>query len=373
MMVLREMCSPQRCWIWRCLSTQHQTQKASKPFPIPEQHVRYLTRQFLGHVHIESDGAMVLNDECLPAEIGRHHHTPMAEFNMLPAAGMNDDGAANAADSTTATHEEPLTPYFHLNQGQGGIFTLPFYNHNGVEVDHIGTHSCWTCVCVYVRLDDKRCFAAHIDGHTRSYYADLEWIPKSERQRSLLKAHIAAELQQALPSPFHNKSEAEKQEMKNSVVIVCPRMTVAHPDNGEEVEGTGAATIEALREHFELPSRTEDLAHGFVVNHATEEVTKLLWDPNSAPTPESLLSLDRALSKSGDNRTAAEQAVIENYPLMLPPEDAGFFEVPGRPWTAVYDGDRRDWRRMRSLDFRPFTPFQTDADGVQAGMRALEQ
>lgn len=258
--------------------------------------------------------------------------------------------------------KKQLLPYFHLSQGQGGIFTLPFYGREGVNVDCIGTHSCWTCVCVYVRLDDERCFVAHIDGHTRSIFDDLEWVPEGQQQRISLKLHMAEEFKKALPEPFKDLSQAEKEALQKSIVIVCPRMKVAHPDDGIEVEATGAVIVQAFREHLEIspPAEPEDLAHGFVVNHKTQVVTKLVWDQAAQPTAEVFLATDRAMNRLPNHRTAAEHDLVKNHPLMQPPEVKGFFEVPGRPWTVIYDHDMLGWRRMGLLDFHPFIPLPYD-------------
>jgi hypothetical protein len=63
---------------------------------------------------------------------------------------------------------------------------------------------------------------------------EYEWITEGEEQRVSLEAFVAAELQNRLPEPFKNKSAAEKEEIQNSIVIVCPRRKVAEPNTGEE-------------------------------------------------------------------------------------------------------------------------------------------
>lgn len=272
------------------------------------------------------------------------------------------DQNAAAAPTTAVYGKEELQPFFHISQGQGGIFTLPFYNHDGVGIEHIGTHSCWTCVCIYVRLDEKRCFVAHIDGHTRSIYEDVEWIPENKQQRSSLKAHIADVFEKVLPDPYKNMTQAEKDEMKKSIVIVCPRMQLSHPDDGIPADASGGVIVQALREHFEIPppDGPEKLAHGFVINHKTQEVTFLGWDQVVQPTAKLFLATDRAMNRAPDWRTDEEEELVKNHPLMLPPEAKGFFEVPGRTWTVVYDHDLLDWRQMRLPDFRPFIPLPHD-------------
>lgn len=271
---------------------------------------------------------------------------------------MEDPPHASASAIKVADDEEQHIPYFHLSQGQGGIYTLPFYNHNGVEVECIGTHSCWTCVCVYVRLDAKSCFAAHIDGHTRAMRPEYEWITEGEEQRVSLEAFVAAELQNRLPEPFKNKSAAEEEEIQNSIVIVCPRRKVAEPKTGEEVDATGSAIISTIREHFGLSptSEPQELAHGFVVNHKTQKVDRLVWDEVFQPTTSTFLDLERAYSTPEAKRTVEDLHLIEDHPVMLPPESKGFFEVPGRAWTLVYDYETDDWRKMKLVDFSPFYP-----------------
>lgn len=148
---------------------------------------------------------------------------------------------------------------------------------------------------------------------------------------------MAERFSKVLPHPFTNKSEAEKDEIKKSIVILCPRMKMAHPFTGLEIEANGAAIIEAFREHFELsePFQPKDLAHGFVVNRKTQVVTKLAFDSTTEPTMELLHDLDRVKSKVVSNQTDADRVLLRNAPRMLPPEDKGFFGVPGQSWTMV--------------------------------------
>lgn len=95
------------------------------------------------------------------------------------------------------------------------------------------------------------------------------------------------------------------------------------------------------------------LLDGFIVNHKTGVLSMLGWDQKVQPTTDMLLEVERAYQAPKFTRTKLQKALIDSSPKMLPPDSAGFFEVPGRQWTLVYDTKMNDFRKMKSDDFNP--------------------
>ena len=248
--------------------------------------------------------------------------------------------------------------YLYLQQGVGGIYTLPMEAKcPATEMMHRTTAVCttglMTCVGVYVPIDDTRCFAAHFDGSVllpgdrdiRTWQLPLDLV-------SSFKDIIRSSLDQSFAGM---QEELEKirasEDLKDSVVVVCPWQVVG----GQKA--TGFYIIEVLCEYFQL-SRAKlatkfGAQHGFIVNHRTKEVQLVGWT-RPGPTErdfDEIAWIANNCSKPtwGENFRSVFRATWEyvfpdalGWEMLLPGGKDG---RGGDSWLFEFDGDKGVWTR----------------------------
>ncbi|KJY02413.1 hypothetical protein TI39_contig53g00003 [Zymoseptoria brevis] len=170
-------------------------------------------------------------------------------------------------------------PYLHLDQGQGGLHTFPYdakdITNQVSELHWIGTHGCFTCVCLYIPIGEGQCFTAHIDAHND--YRDIrEWITETDQEAESLKAYVKERLTAALP--FLANGEYANNQLRSEAIILCPRREI-YSLGGVKKHSTGWAVVEAVREFFRLEpgSHPTEFAQGFIVNALTHRKQMLRW------------------------------------------------------------------------------------------------
>lgn len=222
----------------------------------------------------------------------------------------------------------PLLPYLHLAQGQGGLFELPFSDVKQ-KTTRIGTHSCVTCVCVYIPISNTKCFAAHIDSHvfrvddlTDRASFDAKWIP-TNAQGEALTAFVAKTLHDRVPD-LANASRASRES-----IVICPCRTMDY--NGLTRRTTGSYIVEAVNEYFHLHDQRTDAvsrtAHGFVVDIASG---KTYFLKVTTASEEQLRRFDMLSSIPDADRANADVQAIEALTTSIKPEEVrekGFGEV----------------------------------------------
>ncbi|CZT19207.1 uncharacterized protein RCC_05053 [Ramularia collo-cygni] len=174
-----------------------------------------------------------------------------------------------------------MIEHLHLRQGQGGCFKAPFLNFTP-PLTRIGTHSCRTCVCVYIPLSDKKCFIAHIDAHVtfeqneKGEARESDWLPSKEVQGPALKEFTKKILEERVPELANGDYGAKAG--KVGAVVICPyRQT---HQGGVAKYTTGHYIVEAVNEFFNLTHSgggdvTAAAAHGFVVDVYENKLTLL--------------------------------------------------------------------------------------------------
>ncbi|EME39551.1 hypothetical protein DOTSEDRAFT_83248 [Dothistroma septosporum NZE10] len=149
-------------------------------------------------------------------------------------------------NSQRAEPDRKHTPYYHLREGEGGMYTFPKQIQNirdaYEEVNAIGTHGCRTCACVYVPLTPTMCFAAHIKAWTSVHGQDGRdtWCPGPEKGEALTQ-RIVEKLQD---SEYANE------------------------------KATGTYILDGVQQFFKLEEEVrqfdlaeDERAHGFGVDH----------------------------------------------------------------------------------------------------------
>lgn len=162
--------------------------------------------------------------------------------------------------------------YWHIDQSQGNVHTLPWMMDTGQVVNALGSTGCRTCVCVFVELSQTTCFAAHISAidhvaditasrrrpvtaeqRTRDNRARI--VPDQSKGQKLVEIVVEGLCNNALLSNrvaggrFNGKVER--------ALVVCPMKIWG----GER--GTGSFIIEALEQFFGVRMECEP-GHGFI-------------------------------------------------------------------------------------------------------------
>lgn len=160
-------------------------------------------------------------------------------------------------------------------QGSGGTYTFTDDN-----AQYIGTSGCLTCVGIYFVIDDRRCFAAHVNADTVTKSGG--W---SRTTSANTRDKIKAEVKQRLNNE-QAKSEwgPVSQTMRDSLIMVCSRCEETWPLVGDAV---AAAVQEWLGiEEMISPHRMES----FIVRHPNGDLR--LFDEE--PSNRRWLMLDEA-------------------------------------------------------------------------------
>ena len=172
-----------------------------------------------------------------------------------------------------ATSTTPLIPYYHLPEGAGSIYTFPFQFSTGTALERlwhgrtnfqhtvhaIGTHGCKFCAGVYIRLNGKECFAAHLKAYIhleRWEKGESAWIPTAE-QGERLRTMVAAELREYLALQGCDLGHVDR----GRSFVVCPDAVY------QGKRSTGFYLCQGLRDVFGDLRDTGMAAHGYVVDH----------------------------------------------------------------------------------------------------------
>jgi hypothetical protein len=219
--------------------------------------------------------------------------------------------------------------FLWLDQSQGGIFKLPFCNSSGVQTNCIGTYNCWNCVCVYIPIDEKTCFTAHIDAWTCPAPPNRDgrdMIPPKGSEDSLkhaVKEMLKKEISAHLPSGKLDDNMSER------AIILNMRPTLAF--YGVSTRTTGYYIAEAIAVFFDLKGNSEDqLALGFAVNHATAEAEYFRWKGNgNAPTARCYDRMDEYRKRHGEE---SDEAISERTNRQYPDEKRKVHSARSKNW-----------------------------------------
>ncbi|KAI7552135.1 hypothetical protein KC331_g2093 [Hortaea werneckii] len=142
-------------------------------------------------------------------------------------------------------------------QGSGGTYT---FTDNSVQ--HIGTSGCLTCVGIYFIIDDRRCFAAHVNADTVTKSGG--WARgTSANTRDKIKVEVKQRLD---TEQAQSEWGPVSQTMRESLVMVCSRCEEALPLVGDAV---AAAVQEWLGiEEMIAPHRKEN----FIIRHPNQDL-----------------------------------------------------------------------------------------------------
>ncbi|KAK4549486.1 hypothetical protein LTR36_006483 [Oleoguttula mirabilis] len=195
-----------------------------------------------------------------------------------------------------------------VDESRGGTFSFrnPDSAKSGAEdpelIQYIGTSGVKTCVGVYFKLSDDRCFLAHINGVIRDKEDDnraTRVCPSDadgEAIKNIVKEKLEAEAQQ---------EQWDKPDMiiRESLLMVCPEPETyaIFTELGDgPTKQTGWWVAEGIREFLNLPDAPLMMKAGFVVGHRDGH--------------RQLLTHDSVAASSGVD----------------PPELAGYEKVPER-------------------------------------------
>ncbi|KAK5126486.1 hypothetical protein LTR85_010722 [Meristemomyces frigidus] len=155
----------------------------------------------------------------------------------------------------TGLGEDDVDPiaYRYIPEGSGGTYTF-----TQETTPYIGTSKCQTCVGVYFAIDDKICFAAHInvdttgrDGHTQ-YIVNNKTAAKIKNE---IVSRLKQEQQTSQWGPVSDK-------MRTSLIMVCPKLEMGFSDM------VGSAVSNGLQEWLQVASlQRPRAAGGFVIQH----------------------------------------------------------------------------------------------------------
>lgn len=245
----------------------------------------------------------------------------------------------------------------YLRQGVGGIYSFPQdlpkdeYHKTVQKTRSICTTGCLTCVGVYIPIDDKRCFAAHIDG---SIYKPLKNRDSSVWQiTDDLAVSFRETVRTALDQTFQGMQQEvatiqQRQDLKDRAVVIC-----TWPAVGQQT-GPGFHIIDVLCDYFHL-DKTKlakyGAHHGFIVNHASKKPssTKLVGWTRPGPSERVLDGISQIADNCakpiwGDNFRSVFHTT---YEYVMPPA-LGWMprvvdEEEEKPWLFEYDHNKGSW------------------------------
>lgn len=246
----------------------------------------------------------------------------------------------------------PNRSCLYAERGAGGIYSFPVNLPSEDEHDEpcktttISTTGCTTCVGVYIPIDAKRCFAAHIDG---SVYRLLQ----KDRDITVwqIQDDIAASFRTSVRDLLDRTCQGMEKEVQNipktlkeKAVIVC-----CWPVVGQQ-KGPGFHITEVLCELFNLDKATVTSKyvahHGFIVDHISHNVQLLGWT-RPGPTKEVLDQIAKIADKCvkpiwGDNFRSVFRTTYEYVmPWTLGWETRRPEKESEKPWFFEYDGEMR--------------------------------
>ncbi|KAF7187936.1 hypothetical protein HII31_10836 [Pseudocercospora fuligena] len=245
----------------------------------------------------------------------------------------------------------------YLQQGQGGLFTLPIKCETKeghiFNTTKIGTHGCITCVGVYIPIDDKRCFAAHLDGRLelpgRMTEVDMFQVP-NDFEISCRNAVRWCLDRTFEDTPQDVETIRTRQDLKDRAIIICPWQVVG----GQKA--TGHHFVKALCDFFLLDEAkvvNKQVSHGFIVDHtdkSTQGTQFLGWNrPGPSESDfDNMVKIARQMTKSTfDENWRKVLRVTWNYVM---PWDLGLRiglqkdGSDGLPWQITGYADRK-WTR----------------------------
>lgn len=180
--------------------------------------------------------------------------------------------------------------YLHIDQGQGGVYTLPTTTRDADGQEHqvsaIGTSHCYTCVGVYIRLNDAgtRCFVAHISADLGDAYLtctdDHSKVYLDAMQAKALVSRVKTKLDDVpqLRGWVKNTDAATK---ARNVFLISPK--------SEDPTGTpltGRYIVGAIQMFVGLDQSVPDRAHGFCIEQdGTRTRANFTWNGVSDTSP----------------------------------------------------------------------------------------
>ncbi|KJX95952.1 hypothetical protein TI39_contig852g00001, partial [Zymoseptoria brevis] len=237
----------------------------------------------------------------------------------------------------------------YMPQGRGGIFTVPMNlagkSSTSDDVTSICTTGCSTCVGVYIPIDEKRFFAAHIDGAIRDPNAGQNRRMVAWQISNSLAVSFKRAVRAGLDRTFKHmdrevKTIRQSNELKRRAVIVCFWPVVGG------ITGPGPHAIDVLCDYFDLDRATVvdpyTAHHGFIIDHSQRIPPIILGWTRPGPTPWVMDEIAKIAEKCnkpvwGDNFWSVLTATYEYvFPGRLgwedetPPKDGTF------PWCIEY-------------------------------------
>lgn len=257
-----------------------------------------------------------------------------------------------------AISDPPATKkYYHLRPGHGGVFKLPMQWHNldgtAANITAIGTHGCFTCICVWIPLnEDGLCFAAHMAAWQDDLYIDengdfqgqeVNWAPQDSHFLRNLKGRFRAKFEAVCPEIVKN---GIPEKLRKQAIIVCPRRIF----HGEQ--SAAWHIIELVKEIFNLDDSCFKPGQGFIVEPLMqpENPTMLWWRQADGTRVDRSWEQYDEVDKQIEERRAFEhqgrlnEAPKIHYPQNEIPETYGYLACNERQWNLrCREGD---WKWM---------------------------
>jgi len=171
-------------------------------------------------------------------------------------------------------------PFRMVKEGRGGTFGfhLPTpsdhasevaekkFSHDRASILRIGTYACRTCVGFYYKIDDERCFFAHIDAFVTDPESDA--IPPEDRLISDAEGKdLQARVLAALKEEAYRYSWSWIPLAGHKAVACCPQLVLG----GRKL--AGQYVLAAIREFLgDLSLEMLDDADGFIVEHQKDTI-----------------------------------------------------------------------------------------------------
>ncbi|CAK3955695.1 Hypothetical predicted protein [Lecanosticta acicola] len=164
------------------------------------------------------------------------------------------------------------TYYIDVPEGAGNT-----YDFNNIppalpqNTQHILTSGCHTCVGVYFKIDNERCFCAHINA---MFAPGKVRFVKTQEDADKIKRIVRGKLERESSASNWTAAEVRQRAgFPDTVVLVCPMLY----SNDERWKQTGYYVVEAIKEFLELDADfpVDSESQGFLVHHASGQVKKI--------------------------------------------------------------------------------------------------
>lgn len=176
-----------------------------------------------------------------------------------------------------------------VGQGKGGTYTfkdaVPAHASAAEQrqsIQHIGPRGCRSYVGVYFKVDDNRCFCAHINPYlyiNEDKHSNREWVVTSEEGERVKQAVLKRLKQEAGEQGW----SPQNPDIRKTIVVVCPQTSpreewllepskIWGTEPGDDRDFlVGHYCIEALKEFLQMPRLVTDVeSEGFVVDFKTQ-------------------------------------------------------------------------------------------------------